>query len=59
MDMFSRTLGSDYLLIPPSVAIWKGDVGASASLKAKINAVPGVGAVSSLRYAHRRSAPSR
>jgi putative ABC transport system permease protein len=49
--MFSRTLGSDYLLLPPSVAIWKGDVGASASLKAKISAVPGVGAVSSLRYA--------
>src|SRR5512136_2948169 len=51
MDLFSKTLGSDYLLIPPSVAVWKGDVGASASLKAKINAVPGVGAVSSLRYA--------
>src|SRR5512136_1459398 len=51
MDMFSRTLGSDYLLIPPSVAVWKGDVGASASLKAKITAAPGVGAVSSLRYA--------
>ena len=51
MDMFDRTLGSDYLLIPPSIAVWKGDVGASASLKAKINAVPGVGAVSSLRYA--------
>ncbi len=51
MDMFNKSLGSDYLLIPPSVAVWKGDVGASASLKAKINAVPGVGAVSSLRYA--------
>jgi putative ABC transport system permease protein len=51
MDMFNRTLGSDYLLIPPSIAVWKGDVGASASLKAKIEAVPGVGAVSSLRYA--------
>ncbi|HEY4723445.1 MAG TPA: FtsX-like permease family protein, partial [Anaerolineae bacterium] len=51
MDMFNRSLGSDYLLIPPSLAVWKGDVGASASLKAKINAVPGVGAVSSLRYA--------
>jgi putative ABC transport system permease protein len=51
MDMFNRTLGSDYLLIPPSIAVWKGDVGASASLKGKINAVPGVGAVSSLRYA--------
>jgi putative ABC transport system permease protein len=51
MDMFNRTLGSDYLLIPPSIAVWKGDVGASASLKAKIMAVPGVGAVSTLRYA--------
>jgi putative ABC transport system permease protein len=51
MGLFDRSMGSDYLLIPPSIAVWKGDVGASASLKAKINAVPGVGAVSSLRYA--------
>jgi putative ABC transport system permease protein len=51
MGMFSKSLGSDYLLIPPSIAVWKGDVGASASLKAKINAAPGVGVVSSLRYA--------
>ncbi len=51
MELFNRTLGSDYLLIPPSIAVWKGDVGASASLKAKIKAAPGVGAVSSLRYA--------
>lgn len=58
MDMFNRTLGSDYLLIPPSIAVWKGDVGASASLKAKINAVPGVGAVSSLRYAQSSLRPA-
>lgn len=51
MDLFSKSMGSDFLLIPPSIAVWKGDVGASASLKAKINAVTGVGAVSSLRYA--------
>ncbi len=51
MDLFSKTLGSDYLLVPPSIAIWKGDVGASETLKAKINAVPGVSVVSSLRYA--------
>jgi len=49
--MFNKTMGSDYLLIPPSVAIWKGDVGASESLKAKISSIPGVGVVSSLRYA--------
>jgi len=51
MDLFTKTLGSDYLLIPPSIAIWKGDVGASESLKAKLASVPGVAAVSSLRYA--------
>jgi putative ABC transport system permease protein len=51
MDLFNKTLGSDYLLVPPSVAIWKGDVGASETLKAKMRSVPGVGVVSSLRYA--------
>lgn len=51
MDLFNKSMGSDYLLIPPSIAVWKGDVGAGAGLKAKISAVPGVGVVSSLRYA--------
>jgi putative ABC transport system permease protein len=51
MDMFNKSLGSDYLLIPPSVAVWKGDVGASASLKARMESAPGVDVVSSLRYA--------
>jgi len=49
--MFNKTLGSDYLLIPPSVAIWKGDVGASETLKGKLSSIPGVSAVNSLRYA--------
>ena len=51
MGLFSKTLGNDYLLIPPSIAIWKGDVGASETLKGKISSIPGVGVVSSLRYA--------
>jgi putative ABC transport system permease protein len=50
-EMFNRTMGSDYLLLPPSVAVWKGDVGASETLKAKLSAIPGVDAVNSLRYA--------
>ncbi|MEK7809375.1 MAG: FtsX-like permease family protein [Chloroflexota bacterium] len=50
-DMFNRSMGSDYLLLPPSVAIWKGDVGASETLKAKLSAIPGVSGVNSLRYA--------
>ncbi len=51
MGLFSKTLGNDYLLIPPSIAVWKGDVGASETLKGKISSIPGVGVVSSLRYA--------
>jgi putative ABC transport system permease protein len=50
-NMFSRSMGSDYLLLPPSVAVWKGDVGASETLKGKLNSIPGVATVNSLRYA--------
>ena len=56
-DMFNRSLGSDYLLLPPSVAVWKGDVGASETLKGKLSSIPGVSAVNSLRYAQ-SSVPS-
>ncbi len=50
-DMFNKSMGSDYLLIPPSIAAWKGDVGASETLKSKLTSIPGVGAVNTLRYA--------
>jgi putative ABC transport system permease protein len=49
--MFQKSLGSDYLLLPPSVAVWKGDIGASETLKAKLRGISGVGGVNSLRYA--------
>lgn len=39
------------MLIPPSVAVWKGDLGASETLKGKIASIPGVAVVNSLRYA--------
>ncbi len=51
MGLFEKSLGSDYLLIPPAIAFWKGDVGATQSLSNKIRSVPGVGTVSTLRYA--------
>ncbi len=50
-DLFRQSMGSDYLLLPPSVAIWKGNVGASQSLGNAIRSIPGVGTVSTLRYA--------
>ncbi len=51
MGIFQKTMGSDYMLIPPSVSIWEGDVGATTILADKIRSVPGVGTVSTLRYA--------
>ncbi len=51
VGMFQKSMNSDYLLVPPSVAAWKGDVGASQSLSNKIRSVPGIGTVSTLRYA--------
>jgi putative ABC transport system permease protein len=49
--LFQKSLGSDYLLLPPSVAIWKGDIGAGQGLANKIRSIDGVGVVSTLRYA--------
>lgn len=51
MGLFTRSMQSDFMLIPPSLAVWRGDVGASQSLMNKLRSVPGVGTVSSLRYA--------
>ena len=51
VGLFEKSLGSDYLLLPPSVAIWKGDVGAGQGLANKIRSIDGVGVVSTLRYA--------
>lgn len=49
--MLEKSLSSDYLLIPPSVAIWGTNVGASPKLAADLRAVEGVEVVSTLRFA--------
>ncbi len=49
--MFQSTMASDYMLVPPAVAVWKGNVGATTALADKIRSVLGVGAVSTLRFA--------
>jgi putative ABC transport system permease protein len=51
MGIFQKTMGSDYMLIPPSVAIWAGDIGATTILADKIRSAPGVGTVTTWRYA--------
>ena len=51
LGVLQKSLGSDYLLMPPSVGLWGSNVGAKGDLAARLRAVPGVGVVSTLRYA--------
>ena len=51
MNVLQRSLGSDYLVMPPSVGLWKSNVGARQDLADRLRDVPGVAVVSSLRYA--------
>lgn len=46
-----KSLGSDYMLMPPSVSTWGLDVGASPALAANLRAINGVGVVSTVRFA--------
>ncbi|MCX7608778.1 MAG: ABC transporter permease [Anaerolineales bacterium] len=50
-DLLHKTLGSDYLFIPPSIAVWNSDMGASPQFAARLREVEGVEAVTSLRFA--------
>ncbi len=51
LGVLRDTLGSDYLLVPPAIALWGNDVGANQQLAGDLRAVPGVGVVSALRFA--------
>lgn len=51
MGVVRRSLGSDYLLIPPAIGVWSTDVGANRDLANKLRATRGVGVVSTMRYA--------
>jgi putative ABC transport system permease protein len=50
-DWMRYSLGSDYLFIPPSIALWSSNVGASPSLAESLRQVDGVEAVSTFRFA--------
>jgi putative ABC transport system permease protein len=51
IDVMRRSLGSDYLFIPPAVAVWGNNVGANQSMTEQLRQVDGVATVSSLRFA--------
>ena len=50
-DMFRQSLGSDYLLIPPSLGVWGSDVGANAGFADQLRNLAGVDEVSTFRFA--------
>lgn len=49
--MLQNSLSSDYLLLPPTIAVWGMNVGASPTLADNLRAVEGVEVVSTLRFA--------
>ena len=50
-DWMRYSFGSDYLFVPPSIALWSSNLGAEPSFADDLHAVEGVQAVSTLRYA--------
>ncbi len=57
LAIFKKSIGTDYLLIPPSISVWASDVGANESFADELRSVEGVEVVTTLRFAA-SSAPS-
>jgi putative ABC transport system permease protein len=49
--MLEESLGSDYLLVPPTVSLWGSNMGAAPDLADELRAVAGVEVVSTMRFA--------
>jgi putative ABC transport system permease protein len=49
-QVMRQSLGSDYILVPPSIAAWGTNVGAGAELADEMRSVEGVEVVSTLRF---------
>jgi putative ABC transport system permease protein len=46
-----KSLASDYLFVPPSVSLWSSDIGSGPEFIDRLQAIPGVGDISNLRFA--------
>ncbi len=51
LSVLRKSLGSDYLFVPPSVGVWQNNVGATTSLADRLRAINGVDRVSTMRFA--------
>ena len=45
-----KSLGCDYLFIPPSVSIWNSDMGSGSNFTNRLQAIEGIGDISTLRF---------
>jgi putative ABC transport system permease protein len=50
-QVMRRSLGSDYIFVPPSIGAWGSNIGSGAEFAEALRAVEGVEVVSSLRFA--------
>jgi putative ABC transport system permease protein len=50
-QVLRKSLGSEYILIPPSIAVWGTNVGAGSELAEELRLIDGVSVVSTLRFA--------
>jgi putative ABC transport system permease protein len=49
--MLEESLGSDYLLVPPTVSLWGSNMGAAPDLADELRAIEDVAVVSTMRFA--------
>ncbi len=50
-DVMQKSLGSDYLFVPPSIGLWNSNIGADSSLAQRLHEVEGLGDISTMRFA--------
>jgi putative ABC transport system permease protein len=50
--LLHKSLGSDYLFVPPSVAVWNSDIGAGSDFTTRLQAIKGVGDITTLRFSN-------
>ncbi|MCC6569483.1 MAG: ABC transporter permease [Anaerolineales bacterium] len=51
-DLIRANLGSDYLFVPPSIALWSSNIAANADFAEQLKNIDGVDEVSALRYSN-------
>jgi putative ABC transport system permease protein len=49
-SLLHKSLGSDYLFVPPSISVWSSDMGSGSDFTGRLQAIQGVGDISTLRF---------